>query len=264
VKRAKPPSGTRLNPLHRLSKGVVAYFPFWEGGGSLVRDIAGRSLVGTLTAGPTWSVGQFGPALSLDGVDDYVNVAPTTESVANLSVYSIAVRFRTTAASADDGRIYAEGRLSTNTPVVFLGYGFLTTEVRFFVRDDANVSVSLGSSRTGLNDGVWHQAVGIRNGTSFTVYVDGVPSGSTTATIGVTTIDTVVVGAHSRLTLASFFEGLIDNVCIYSRVLKADEVAELYADPFCMFESASKARWFVPSAPAAGLTTRRLLLGVGV
>src|SRR3989338_7426843 len=107
---------------------------------------------GTSSAVPTLSSsGQLDGAQTFDG-GDYIETANTTNSIANTSTYTIELWFKTSAASAADGRIYAEGSTTTDTPIAFLAYGFLSTEVRLFARDNSNAAVSLGSTTTGLNN----------------------------------------------------------------------------------------------------------------
>ncbi len=45
-----------------------------EGTGTSAADSSGNGNTGTLTGGPTWSSGIASNAVSLDGVNDYVNV----------------------------------------------------------------------------------------------------------------------------------------------------------------------------------------------
>ena len=56
------------------TSGLVASFGFEEGNGITTADASGNGNDGTLV-GPAWTGGYFGNALSLDGSDDYVQVA---------------------------------------------------------------------------------------------------------------------------------------------------------------------------------------------
>jgi hypothetical protein len=51
--------------------GLVGYWPFDEGNGTVTVDASGNGHTGVLVNGPEWS---NGPALDFDGVDDYVEV----------------------------------------------------------------------------------------------------------------------------------------------------------------------------------------------
>src|SRR5215467_6926601 len=54
--------------------GIAAGYAFDEVAGTLAADASGHGIVGTLTNGPTFAAGRNGNAVSLDGVNDYVNL----------------------------------------------------------------------------------------------------------------------------------------------------------------------------------------------
>ena len=60
------------------SKTCVGAWLLDEGGGDIAKDSAGNNNDGTLVNGPKWVAGEFGKALSFDGVDDYINLPATT------------------------------------------------------------------------------------------------------------------------------------------------------------------------------------------
>jgi hypothetical protein len=70
-------SNQALSPLYNTS-GLVGYWPFDEGTGTIAYDKSGNNNNGTLLNGPTWTSGKVGGALSFDGVNDYVNVGTST------------------------------------------------------------------------------------------------------------------------------------------------------------------------------------------
>jgi len=75
-------------------------------------------------------------------------------------------------------------------------------------------------------NGEWHYAVETYDGTTVVIYLDGKPD-----TQGDVTLNTVLnvgrVGVNLRL--GEFFEGVIDEVCIYNRALSAAEDAQNFA-----------------------------------
>src|SRR4029077_7404859 len=58
--------------------GLTAGYAFDELTGTTAADASGHGLVGTLTNGPTFTTGKNGNALTLDGVNDYVNLGNPT------------------------------------------------------------------------------------------------------------------------------------------------------------------------------------------
>jgi prepilin-type N-terminal cleavage/methylation domain-containing protein len=63
------------------AQGLVGYWPFDEGSGTIAKDYSGNGNDGTLVNGPTWVDGKVGKALSFDGVDDYVQIPLGTGSL---------------------------------------------------------------------------------------------------------------------------------------------------------------------------------------
>lgn len=53
----------------------VGMWLFDEGSGNVVEDLSGKDNNGTIAGGAKWVDGMFGKALSLDGTDDYVEIA---------------------------------------------------------------------------------------------------------------------------------------------------------------------------------------------
>ena len=54
--------------------GLVAGYAFNEGSGTSAADASGSGLTGTLTNGATWGTGRNAGAVSLDGVNDFVEL----------------------------------------------------------------------------------------------------------------------------------------------------------------------------------------------
>ena len=70
------------------SSGAVAYWSFDDASGTIASDSSGNGNNGTLINGPVWTAGKFGGALTLDGINDYVNVGnpASLRIVGNLSI----------------------------------------------------------------------------------------------------------------------------------------------------------------------------------
>jgi len=81
-----------------------------------------------------------------------------------------------------------------------------------------------------VNDGRWHHAAGTYNGSQICLYVDGKMDVSSTAS-GTIKINNqpVYIGENSERP-DRFWNGLIDDVRIYSYALSANEMAAIYAD----------------------------------
>ena len=58
-----------------ITSGLLVYWPFDEGAGSIVLDATGNGHDGTFNGAPQWVDGKYGKALHFDGVDDYIQTS---------------------------------------------------------------------------------------------------------------------------------------------------------------------------------------------
>ena len=151
-----------------LTDGLVAYWPLNEGGGTTTADASGNGNDGALNA-PTWDSGKFGGALSFDGVDDFVDCGNSSTLDFGTGDFTISAWIKTTDRAGetifgnggDDGggiryRLYIEG----------------DPGVKILVDDNSNKRDPEGN--VAVVDGQWHHLVGMRNGSTLRVYIDGV------------------------------------------------------------------------------------------
>ena len=92
----------------------------------------------------------------------------------------------------------------------------------------------LGS--TVLQTGKWYHICTLSTGLEYKIYVNGreetltVSAGSNDGAWldKVQNRDNTVIGALKRLSISSFFNGIIDEVRVYNRVLSEEEIREIY------------------------------------
>src|SRR5207244_11903126 len=66
-------------PIHAESSDPVAAYSFSEGTNITTADVSGNGNTAALVNGPAWTTpGRYGHGLLLDGVDDKVQVTPTS------------------------------------------------------------------------------------------------------------------------------------------------------------------------------------------
>jgi hypothetical protein len=71
----------------QLQNGLVGYWSFDDGTGTIASDSSGNGNNGTLVNGPTWiASGEIAGALFFDGVDDYVSFTSQAQSIISISV----------------------------------------------------------------------------------------------------------------------------------------------------------------------------------
>ena len=110
------------------------------------------------------------------------------------------------------------------------------------VRDDGdNISPATDSGIT-VNDGRWHNLVVMRAKGNWLMYVDGIERARLVGVAsGPVTLDWLAIGTSKRWVLDNYgswngsrtdiryFEGMIDEVCIWSGELRAHQIQELAA-----------------------------------
>jgi hypothetical protein len=194
----------------------------WWGGDNNALDMVGTNN-GTLVNGTTYAPGKVTQALSFDGMDDYV-------SIPNGIIPHTARNFTV------DVWVYAESiNGSGENHIVYSGpsgggeYYLANRNGNF----EFAIYTDSGWYRVGVagETGVWKHLTGLRRGTQIEIWVDGVLRNS----LAVPDSDLVTgpnvhssIGSYNRGQYG-FWDGLIDEVAIFSRALSPEEIATISA-----------------------------------
>jgi len=200
---------------------MVGWWKFDKAEGRTVIDSSGFGNDGTFVGdAAVVSDGQRGEVLSLDGYGDYVNCGNNpafdiTNSITVTAWVNIATVPRLWTAIVAKGD--SAWRLST-----------YRDQRRF------HIAISPGNYINGnieVPAGEWHHVCGTYDGAHIRLYVDGVedPKSPMAYSGGITTNgEPVYIGGNSELP-GRFWNGLIDDVQIYSYALSEEEIKALYA-----------------------------------
>ncbi|MBN1392762.1 MAG: right-handed parallel beta-helix repeat-containing protein [Sedimentisphaerales bacterium] len=198
-----------------------------ETSGTTAYDSVGNSDGGFNGDDPNWGPGLIGGAVDLKGVNDYFSVASLNNAYNNSSVFTIAGWFKTDQSTGNQtiiGQWYQESNWYYGWQVIV----YNNKVVARFAHDDTNVVDITGTSD--VNDDEWHQFAIVHNGTNIVVYVDGLPEKTGLANFDA--YDTKFrIGdgsAGSGTMKGGPFNGIIDDIMIFNRVLTDDEVFQLY------------------------------------
>jgi hypothetical protein len=210
----------------QLTKGLVAYWAMRNSGTTVYDEWGAYS--GTAVNGPVFSYanGLVASGVYFDGVNDYVALGANTfdalYSAGRVTValwFNVPVGIDTSVEHLffDMEGWYAFGHSqpgSAGKPYVFF--------------------TGTGSSRVEANiniiDGTWHHLVGVYNGTSQIIYLDGVLRASANVALGNIAGGTAnnYIGARYNLVTAVMLKGSVDEARVYNVALSAEEIKQLY------------------------------------
>ncbi len=181
---------------------------------------------GTLANGPLWVAGNFGNAAELDGIDDHLTLPAGV--VAGLTNFTISAWVKIDSLG-NWSRVFDFGTGTNN-------YMFLTPRVgeagnaRFAIRTAAQAELVVNGSAP-LPIGVWTHVAVTLAGTTGTLYVNGVASGTPNSGI---TLNPSSLGStannwigRSQWNGDSYFNGRIDDFRIYAAALAPADIARL-------------------------------------
>lgn len=241
-----------------LSDGLVAHYPFDEGSGTTAGDASGNGNDGTID-GASFSADTpvtFGNAFSLDfdGTNDIVATDPGDEGNFDLTDLSLSLWFKLEGESGDNNfpRVVSKGNSTTSNGSysVWVKDASDPTDIglRILDADDQRLDTR-SSSVPDYDDGEWHHVAVTYDedggGCTGELHVDGAllqtenfGAACVPRDVGnVFSIGAVADAAGDALANGRFFNGKIDEVRVYDRVLTSDEIALLASgapesDPF--------------------------------
>ncbi|MHC4153385.1 MAG: S8 family serine peptidase [Planctomycetota bacterium] len=209
----------------------VAHWGFDEGDGNTAYDSAGNN-DGNIY-GAQWTTGQINGALDFNGVADYVQIADSPElSFNGTEPFSVSLWFERLSDMPDNEYLLAKGFRGDpeNTNYALIIWDSDNT-LRWFWEYGSGTNVSLSGGITSI--GRWYHAVGVWNGKTQIIYVNGtekkavVPAGMPDSSAN---RPVVIGGVKAGTSPAVYFNGIIDDVRVYDRALAAQEIWQLYQD----------------------------------
>jgi hypothetical protein len=203
-----------------ITSNLIARWQFDENAGTTTADSSGNGNTGTLTNGAAWAAGRLNSCIEFDGTNDRVS---TDLDYTGDNVTIAAWIYPHSFGGNNKGRVIDSGQ-----SLFFVDTGGSVTNGISYIANGASTSQVFNSNTIVLN--AWQHVCIVYTSSNSTglLYINGelvstntgIPygSGATNAQIGGR------ASANDRN-----FDGLIDEVRIYSRALSAADVAELYA-----------------------------------
>ena len=200
----------------------VGMWLFNEGRGNKVEDSSGTGNDATIEGGAKWVDGKFGKALSLDGSDDYVEVAHD-DSLMIGAEHTIALWFKLDQAPAAGMAVVTKDDWAP-------GFWWDGGRIRHHTHDPGATLHFIDA--VWKPDTAWHHVAVTWDGEEFGVYLDAdqIGSGVTTPNLGRNALTDkplligiyLATGQHGQW--GAFFGGIIDDVAVFNAALSDDDI----------------------------------------
>ena len=204
-----------------VTNGLVLYLDAanrqsYVSGSTTWFDATANGLSGSLVNGPTFNSANGG-SIVFDGVDDFVNTSLNTM----YNDFTVGVWFKQV------GSVIAYQRLVDKNYLDGFWIGRNSNNVNSWGGGVLNSTFPFGIYIT-LTDGIWHYIVSKREGSTHTIYGDGITN-TISGTVSTTAVNTanVLIGRSDQPGIDSM-TGNIASVQIYNRALTASEVLQNY------------------------------------
>jgi O-glycosyl hydrolase len=209
---------------NQVSTGLVAAYGFNEGAGTVAADDSGSNLAGNVV-NATWSEsGKYGSAISFNGVNSWVTI--NDAAALNLTTGLTLEAWIKPATLSGWSTIILKEAGSEEA------YALYANEDRPWplaaVRIDGNYDIATGDVQLPLNN--WSHVASTYDGATLSLYVDGNKIASVAAT-GNLQVSSGALRIGGNAIWDEYFDGLIDEVRIYSRALTAAEIQTDMAMP---------------------------------
>ncbi len=235
-------AGTASSGTAAPTSGLVGYWKFDAGSGSSAIDSSGYSNTGTLSNSPTWGGGKVSGALAFSAASSSRVRASASASLNNLNTLSACAWIKPSG-SMTGSFIRVLGKLSTSSSSDWAGWGIYIDKaygnlLSFYTRQYGWIETTAVMATD-----TWQHVCATWDGTNGTsgmkVYYNGAQAGvQYSGDDSGTSADFSSGGAFDdsssplnigvNASTSEKFDGSIDEVRVYNRVLSASEVADVY------------------------------------
>lgn len=207
--------------------GLVAYWSFDDG---TATDNSGNGNDGIIH-GPTVTTGISGSALSFDGVDDWIEV-PDSDSLTPSNELTLECWVKLTKLNVFQYVLLKDAETNKGWDHPYVINIYYDNKIHFGIGDGVNQHGVVSS--TALLKDVFYHIVGTYDNEYLRIYINGVEDAS--KWVGSMTLvkhdKALKIGRIKELGIWYYpFNGIIDEVYIYSRALSASEIEYNYNNP---------------------------------
>ena len=195
----------------------------YSGSGSTWFDLSGNNLNFTLTGSPTHSTNNGG-YFTLNGSSQYANLA--YNSKLNLTSWTVSVWVYLTSTPSNLDTIISRAYAGTGNTINYYIDCRTQFQLGSYSDQPPNNDISIKSTTTCASSvNVWKNICGTFDGSTMTIYVNGVSETSAARTWGGQTSTTSGLSIGRLLPLARYTDMRVSQAAVYSRALSSGEVS---------------------------------------
>jgi hypothetical protein len=210
---------------------LVGWWKLDEGSGDLALDASGHENHGTLVRDPQWVTGHDGDALQFSG-GAYVDCG--NAEILNNGVFSVSFWCNISAAQSWNHMVSKGSHGASGVPGS-VNWGVMMVDAQEVILFETFNDTSWIGIRANTTIDEWHHVVATYDGDTMQLYHDGeLISETTGAGMLLDQSRSLIIGARSDSgnPAGGYFNGSIDDVRIYNKVLTQDEVLQaMQGDP---------------------------------
>ena len=235
-------SAFEVSSLHALgasciepsTTALVGHWALDEVGGAVIADSSGNGNTGTWTDNDDTDVtgetvaGLNGTALHFDGADDYITIADTANLSGGVGVTrSWSFWFNSDITPAGQMHVFKK---DLSADYKDWGFVYRNDNSLYFYHENGNSNTDSCSFTPVLTPGTWYHITATFDGSTRTLqtYVNGNSGNSCVFTYDLYDSAAPVLIGKRDYDAADLFDGVIDDVRIYTNVLSPIEVSSLY------------------------------------
>ncbi|MEM1122327.1 MAG: LamG-like jellyroll fold domain-containing protein [Bacteroidota bacterium] len=211
-------------------EGLVAHYSF-DACDNLEKEESGNNAPAVIVGDPSCECGVVGNAIQLDGVDDYLLFLGTISNTFNTIDFSLSMYIKPTNGVGVQNIISKRDDCSVNRAfdISFAsGSNFVRAELSQDDMREAPVSAQLDFGRC------WYHIVFVRRSSRSQLYIDGqlVQERSADNRVQIDNNGELNIGNGECVGITqNRFAGLIDELRVYNRALRLEEIQTLYLAP---------------------------------
>jgi fibronectin type 3 domain-containing protein len=199
--------------------GLVAAYSFDDGSGTTLSDASGNGHNGTVS-GATWAAGHDGGALSFDGSSASVDLGGL--GTFYQSGFTLEAWVKKSGAKKD---VAVVGSWNGGGPMLWVDH--IAGDYQLVMNSGMSNYLDSGQAPVA---GQWQNLAATYDGSTARYYIDGTQVASRSVSFPIGSSNVWRIGAYGS-PAGGFFDGLVDDVRIYSRALSGAEVQTDMNDP---------------------------------